>query len=226
MDINNHCLNATFESIFWDNLRPLTQRTILEMGMDKNFPGNADAGTLSLIYSLVVTNNLTEVLQLGTWVGFSTLVIADALYRVHEKSGHKVILHTVDHDKFVHHKAKSYIKEAKLNPIVKFFDGFSHDRKIIFRLAKKYDLIFIDSSHNYTETNKEIKIYWPKVKKTGYIVLHDAGETARDFDPKKEGGVRRALKEWVAEKPADLEYIFFEQPLWANPCGLFLGKKV
>jgi len=49
---------------------------------------------------------------------------------------------------------------------------------------------------------------------------------AESFDPKQEGGVHKALKEWTSKYPDDLEFVFFEQPVWENPCGLFLGKKI
>ncbi len=48
-----------------------------------------------------------------------------------------------------------------------------HDITIADQLPNDADVVFIDSSHDYTHTLAELKVYLPKVKPGGVILLHD-----------------------------------------------------
>ncbi|WP_224360499.1 class I SAM-dependent methyltransferase [Hyalangium versicolor] len=198
-----------------------------DMSRDEGFSGNADPSILSLIDALISGNAKTRVLQLGTLVGFSTVFVAGALQRVSNVTGSSVRLDTVDCDAPKQARAARYVNAAGFGDIVRFHDGFSTDQKIIDRLRDEtYDVIFIDSSHNYSQTLIEIDIYWPKVRPGGYMLFHDAGSVAANYDPQKEGGVRKALDEWLAKRPTDLHsHMLLEPPYWANPCGAFWAVK-
>ena len=61
------------------------------------------------------------------------------------------------------------------------------------------NLVFIDSSHGYRHTVEELKLWYHEVRRGGLVLLHDASEFAARFDPDREGGVGRALQEWLRD---------------------------
>jgi predicted O-methyltransferase YrrM len=77
--------------------------------------------------------------------------------------------------------------------------AFAAERTVIFEQdslkASEYmvdgslDLCFIDSSHEYEHTLKELEAYWPKVRNAGYIGGHD-------IDSDRHPGVTKAVKEF------------------------------
>lgn len=196
-----------------------------EIGSDPEYAGASDAGTMSMLYTLIHCCQMHRVLQLGTYIGFSALILADALMKTNDENNPSV-LYTVDPAIPQSMKARTYIEEAGLSGIVHYVDGKStHPEVVEFLEAKApYDLIYIDSSHGYFTTTEELRIYWPLVRSHGLLTLHDSSEFAASFDPENEGGVVRALREWIPLTP-DCEPLFMRQPVWRNPCGFFLGTK-
>ena len=62
------------------------------------------------------------------------------------------------------------------------------------------DFVFIDADHSYNGCKADIKAWYPKVKKGGYLCGHDYSNT--DFPC---FGVNQAVDEFVVEKGLDLE---------------------
>jgi glycosyltransferase involved in cell wall biosynthesis/predicted O-methyltransferase YrrM len=181
---------------------------------DYEIVGYTDSSALSFLATWVAVNQPKKVLQLGTWIGFSTLVLADIL-RGNILRGKLV---TVDPAKTQQDKARIYVHEAGLSDTVQFIDGRSFDAAVVNSLSamRPFDLIYVDASHEYRQTLKELTLYlgdgW--LSKSGAMFLHDASDYARQFDPTGEGGVRRALDECVRGS------LILEPPQWANLCGL------
>jgi cephalosporin hydroxylase len=65
------------------------------------------------------------------------------------------------------------------------------------------DLLFIDTSHYYDHTLAELRLYVPKVRPGGLVLLHD---TAPDEWP----DVSRALNEYCAETGRE----WYDHPFW------------
>jgi hypothetical protein len=57
-------------------------------------------------------------------------------------------------------------------------------------------MVFIDSSHQYEHTLKELKLWFGLLSPQGLMFLHDVSDFAKTFDSTGEGGVQRALDEW------------------------------
>jgi predicted O-methyltransferase YrrM len=208
-------------------LSPAAKNALDAMSRDESFAGNADCSILNLIDALIAGNDAKRVLQLGTLIGFSTVILSSSLARVKAACGADVRLDTVDIDVEKHRRARDYLTRAGLEGIVRFLDGGSTAPDTLEQLrGETYDVVFVDASHNYVHTGREIDAYWPKVRPGGYMLFHDASEHARVYDPKGEGGVRRALDEWLRSPPPDLHArLLLEPPYWANPCGVFWAVK-
>lgn len=73
-------------------------------------------------------------------------------------------------------------------------------------LPPELDVLFIDSSHQYGHTLAELRMYWPRVRAGGVVLLHDTeweqtGATPDECRQLGEpgGAVTAALDAWCAE---------------------------
>lgn len=64
------------------------------------------------------------------------------------------------------------------------------------------DLLFIDTSHYYEHTRAELRLYVPKVRPGGVVLLHDTGPGWPD--------VSRALNDWSTETGLS----WYDHPGW------------
>lgn len=98
-----------------------------------------------------------------------------------------------------------YMRQAQ-----KAIRGFE-DRAIILRKwtheavdnfeDESLDLVFIDADHSYAGVKRDIKDWWPKVKKGGWLCGHDYANNSGPW----EFGVTQAVDEWVRENGHALE---------------------
>ena len=195
-----------------------------DIACDDEYAGSGDAHTLSLLATFIHASQMTKVVQIGTWIGFSTIVLAGALARV-EADGKPTIL-TVDPAIPELEKAKKYVQRAGLQDQVQFLAGSSLDPKVqqAVRKSGPYDMAFIDSQHDYEVCSVELRAMWPIVKEGGILAAHDSSNLAIGYDTNKQGGVSRAITEWIKEEGIE-QSIFLTYPLW-NPVGLFIAYKI
>ena len=199
-------------STYRSSLCERTLRVLDLIGSEPEYAGAADGNILSLLYTLIHSCQMRKVLQLGTHIGFSTVVLADALCKIDGT------LLTVDVSGCHLDKARSFVRQAGLEQYVRFLLGSSLDKEVLSKIKSEvpYDLVFVDSSHSYEATLVELSYYWPCIRPSGYVALHDTGKAAVAFDPTGQGGVRRAVREWVKQRE-DCNHVFLEPPVWPNP---------
>jgi predicted O-methyltransferase YrrM len=200
---------------------PKTRKALEEMIDHPWFPGITDPSTLHALANLLRVIEPQKVLQLGTWIGFSALFMADHMASF-SRPGHLV---TVEPQQHVHEAARKWAKKAGLANRITFVDGYSTDPAVsaTLHLHGPFDLIYLDSSHAYRETLQELDLIFGKdgwLQEDGLLLLHDASIHAMQWDRHGEGGVRRAMEEWVGERQASYQSFIFEPPLWPNGCGL------
>ena len=200
-----------------------------KMVYDESFLGATDFSALSILCTLVKLKQPDRVLQLGTYIGFSAIVLAGVL-ATNSKPGK---LWTVEPNAKAHDKARRYAQSAGITNLMEFLDGSSDDPEIHEKLRRSgpFDLVYIDSSHEYHQTLKELKNYVEDeaITTTSTVVtLHDAGTQAACFDPTDCGGVRQALEEWFNCDDNRSRYMLFifEPPMYPNPCGLGVIRKI
>jgi predicted O-methyltransferase YrrM len=105
-------------------------------------------------------------------------------------------------------------------------------------LARAYfenpiDLVFIDSSHQYAHTVRELELWYPAVAPGGFVFLHDASDRAAEFDHEGAGGVHRALTEWTRAHAAAPAMSINESmagigpvPIYKDNCGLGIIQRL
>ena len=197
-------------------------RVLREMEASPEFPGTTLEPTLTFLFWWTLQNKPKRVLQLGTLMGYSALVIADAL----EFDGH---LTTVDIDARKLELAEMYARKSGLDQVISIIHGDSLDPAVIAELREDgpYDLIYLDTSHYYDNTRAELAAYasYPGIMHgASLFVLHDTSVLAQDWDVTHKGGVRRALREFERNRDArlGLQVTWFDPPMYADTSGMAL----
>ena len=115
---------------------------------------------LYLLYKL--GQNSKDILELGVLEGVSTTAFSLGL----KESGGKMV--SVDLE--ILPQAKNKIEAIGANKIVTFWK--ENDLKFKAK-PESYDLVFIDTTHSFGQTKKELKKFSKCVKPGGLLVLHD-----------------------------------------------------
>jgi predicted O-methyltransferase YrrM len=222
MNLDFAAIRAGFrrESLCLRAARPTTRAVMDEIIDHDRFPGATDPAPLDLLWLLIKKVKPSKVLQLGTLIGYSAILIAETLAQ--NERGHLI---TVDPDRTGHALARDWARRAGLSSWVDFVDDYSTgpETALVLAGAAPFDLVYLDASHAYEETLRELDLLllnggW--LADHGILVAHDASVFARQYDPTHRGGVRRALDEWIDDHPRLMHHMIFEPPLWPSQAGL------
>jgi len=138
---------------------------------------------LPTLVDLVVEHDARHVVELGTRTGVSTIAFLYAL----EQTGGK--LTSVDIDR------KPSIGDY---PHWEFEQG---DDLEVFASIEPADIVFIDTSHDYRHTLRELNLYVNLVRRPGLIVLHDTElRNPIGVAPRPEWPVKRAVEEFCGDE--------------------------
>ena len=116
-----------------------------------------------LLYDLIIKNNYTQALEIGTSTGHSGIWIAWAL----SKTGGKLI--TIDIDESRHKEALENFKKAGLSEYIDARLGDAHE--LVPALDGPFDFVFSDADKNWYK-NYFIAVY-PKLKSGGCFTAHN-----------------------------------------------------
>jgi predicted O-methyltransferase YrrM len=186
-----------------------------EIESDSEVAGYSDVGVRNLLFTLILSLRPECVLELGGHIGSAALVMGEGL----RLNGYGK-LYTVEPEAHYLERLSYYVKKAELEGIVIPLKGFSYEVQIRQKIESvaPFELIFIDACHDYSAVLNELLYCSDLIAQHGLIILHDSSIYAQSFDTQRKGGVRRAILECCKEKP-ELQAVFFEYPLWLNPCG-------
>lgn len=180
---------------YLDRLRPQTRAALARMAQEQDVRGSTPDGELNIIVELLAAKGVSQVLQLGTYLGWSALVLADLVFP-------RGLVFSVDPHAGYLQTARRYADLARLDNL-HFIEGLSQADDVVAEVASTlWDAIYIDTTHHYAQTVKELDIYCGQVADPGTLVLlHDASEHARSLDVEGRGGVKAAITEWLAAHP-------------------------
>ncbi len=116
---------------------------------------------LTTLYMLTVELNLKTILELGTRDGKSTIALLQAAHQIDGE------VYSVDIDPCL--EARNVIKKHRLDDRWIFIQ--QDDLKLEWN--RPIDHLFIDTTHEFEQTMKELEKYEPYVKVGGIISLHD-----------------------------------------------------
>jgi predicted O-methyltransferase YrrM len=158
--------------------------------------GEANVPSLSFLMGMIEGNGISNIVQLGHFEGFSTLLLGFMMRRM----GFRKSIFSVDISPEFSRTCEYWVAEAGLSEYVSI-NVMSSDTPGLPAVARDYfksDIacVFIDSSHQYQHTVNELNLWFPALKPFGLIFLHDCSTVASGFDVTRNGGVIRAVKEW------------------------------
>ena len=112
-----------------------------------------------LLQLLIKMNNCKNILEIGTFYGYSTIWMARAL----SNDGH---IFTIEKDKSSFDIAQQNFNEAKVNDKITILEGDAND--VLPKLNDKFDMVFIDADKS--QYLNYLRFIEEKVKKEGLIV--------------------------------------------------------
>jgi len=162
----------------------------------QNLIGECAVPVMSLLQGFVLGSNVRRIVQLGTHSGYSALLLGFFLRRSKASCG----LISFEIGERLCAYTRTWLERAGLSDYVHVEHRSSLDPSST-AVARDYlvgspQLVFVDSSHEYGSTLAELESWYPELAPGGLMVLHDTSEFAASFDVTRQGGVRRALREW------------------------------
>lgn len=112
------------------------------------------------------------------------------------------------------------------HPRMTFLRGDDCDDAVLARIPDDLDIVFVDSSHLFTHTRREIELYLPKLADGGCLVFHDVDVERFDHHPDDEVPfpVRCAVEEAASDGGWEVEW--FSDTCGWNPDDGFDGSSV
>ncbi|MDF4204463.1 O-methyltransferase [Maribacter sp. SA7] len=175
-----HFLSPVLESYLADNSQPepellqqLTRETHLKVIQPRMLTGHFQGRVLSLLSKLM---NPTNILEIGTYTGYSALCLAEGL----PKNGQ---LHTIDVNAELEQIQRSFFDRSNYGSQIIQHVGNALD--IIPKMDITFDLIFIDAEKKQYDNYLEAVL--PKTK-SGSVILSDnvlwSGKVVEPLNPK------------------------------------------
>lgn len=157
---------------------------------------------MSVLQGLVMGSAITRIVQLGHHYGYSTLLLGFMLRAMGVTS---TGLASIDISEGATRVTQRWVDRAGLRAQVRLIVGDSADEASL-RAAEEAlggmpGLILLDSSHQYAHTLRELDLWVPRMAPGSLLLAHDTSTFATTFDSTGEGGVQRALDEWLPAHP-------------------------
>lgn len=201
-------------------ITPATAAAFAQLYADQDATGTAPEQDLDVLAGLVMAARATRILQFGTFLGGSALVLADLA----RQNGETYNFITVDPNPAMNASCRKYAALAGL--VIETVDGYSTDPALLVRLRQPWDLIFLDTTHQYAQTAAEINAIAPLCGPGTVFAFHDASHHAAEtLDLGHQGGVRRAIREFCLRNPKWQSYTF-ERPAFGEFGIGVMSKKV
>ena len=138
-----------------------------------------------IIRSLVFNTQPKHILEIGCWIGISTIWMASALQEINnngkitsvdlfgEKLPSKKWIYSYLEDSYSY--TKENISKSGLSEFVNIIQGnsLSIGKKYDDLISEPIDILLIDGDHSIDGCYLDFKLFLPYVKNGGYIILHD-----------------------------------------------------
>jgi predicted O-methyltransferase YrrM len=143
---------------------------------------NSESNVSEFLGALIFHLRPRTVVELGCFIGWTSAHLALGL----REAGLEGTLWCIDNDPHFLQDARTNLTRLSLDKNVTFLRGRSLDDELMAKLPSAIDVVFIDTSHSYETTRREIATYAQRLTPGGYVILHDSISFP---------GVRRAVGE-------------------------------
>ncbi len=193
--------------------------------------GNGASGftAMSIISGALLSSGVNNLVQCGHYIGFSSIILGS----VFRYMGKKNALYSMDVHEKAHRYALKWVEEAGLSNVVKCVLRSSDEPENIVECEKFFgrtpETVFIDSSHNYSHTMRELDLWFGALPPGGLLFLHDVSNLAKSYDSQGKGGVKAALLEFLGRSAASgilLNGVDYNNMIYADTCGLGIIQKI
>lgn len=195
-----------------------------------NKTGTTPDDDMDMLAALMLSSKSTRVLQFGTFLGGSSIVLADLAKQnaAANPDGPAPKFVTVDPSETYNETAMKWLEKSGARSFSKPALAFSTDPGLIRALKPHtWDFIFLDTTHQYFDTVEEIKAISTLCSDHTVWTFHDASIFAADtLDERHQGGVNRAIREFVAVNPQWQHFIFESKPFGLYGIGLMMRKNM
>lgn len=186
-----------------------------EMQAHPLLPGESAWGTRNLLHALILGTRPKTVLEIGSHIGSAAIVIGSALKA--NDFGRSYHLEPQVH---YYEVIQDFVRKGSLEKYAFPLQMFSTDPGLRQIVGNDVDLVFLDANHSYSHAYRDLEITDSLLAPKGIVLIDDVGSPhSGNIDEEKRGGVRQAVLDFVSAR-SDYSAIFFEPPLWLNPCGL------
>lgn len=170
------------------------------------YPGGSTPDTdLSVIAGILMARGAKRIVQLGTYQGVGSVVLA-AVARQNDPAAGRVL--NIDVGDLG--AARGLCERAGLGDYCEWLMTSSTSPDALARWAEGWDAVYIDTTHDYDLTAEEIRLYTAGAAPGTVILLHDAAAEAARREPHI--GVGRAIREFLAANAAEWDGMIFESP--------------
>lgn len=194
--------------------------------------GECNIPFISVVQGFIMGSVMSNVIQLGHYAGYSSLLLGFMQRRM----GKKRSVMTIDINESCCEYTQRWVNRAGLGEYVTVVHGDSADSEMVNKAKQLFSgippqVIVIDSSHQYQHTLREFDLWFPVLEEGGFIFLHDSGEFAKAFDSTKNGGVNKAIEEWLPGNPLARSINIsppahtYDNPIYKDPCGIGIIQK-
>jgi predicted O-methyltransferase YrrM len=197
-----------------------------------DYIGECQVPVISLLQGFIMGSNIHSIVQAGHYSGYSTLLMGFMLRAMKARRG----LFTIDIDPLMTEYTRSWVAKAGLDEYVSVNLGDSADPTFVAGAREYFGrdprMVFIDSSHAYGHTCRELELWYPALCPGGLLVCHDSAEPAVAFDATGQGGVKRATREWQASHPGvscisiiGSTSVNHRDGVYHDACGVMVAQK-
>lgn len=142
---------------------------------------NSEPSVGAFLGELAFRMKATTVVELGCYTGWTSAHLAAGL-----RAAGCGRLWCLDSDPKYLQSAREHLTRQGLSERIEFIRGLSTESATLAALPPSIDLLFIDTTHEYEDTKRELVAYLPRLSPHGIIAFHDSISHV---------GVRRALTE-------------------------------
>jgi predicted O-methyltransferase YrrM len=203
---------------------------------DTSGSGECNYPLIGLFIGLIGSNpsSRMKMVQLGHYNGFSSLLLGFVFQNFNISNS----FISFDISSNITAQANKWTERAGLNPYVKQLVGDSADPQNVnialdHLQSDSIDILFIDSSHEYNHTLKELQLWFPKLSRGGFVFLHDTSLKARQANGI---GVHDAFKEFCDAYKDSIQHININsfvqkgiskaELLYQDGCGVGILQKI